>query len=99
MLHSKPVLDFSILHEGPQLIFDVNDRDLVAFGHKEGRRDEVRILSLRTGQLLKTLETPEATKMKRPTQLTWREDDRGVEFLQACIGEKIGRWCWNSDDT
>ena len=99
MLHSKPVLDFSILHEGPQLIFDVNDRDLVALGHKEGRKDEVRILSLRNGQLLKTLETPEATKMKRPTQLTWREDDRGVEFLQACIGEKIGRWCWNSDDT
>ncbi|KAM0711209.1 hypothetical protein Q7P35_001948 [Cladosporium inversicolor] len=98
MLRSKPVLDFSILHEGPQLVFDVNDRDLVAFGHKEGRRDEVHILSLRTGQLLKTLEAPEAAAKKRPTQLAWREDDRGVEFLQACIGERIGRWCWNSDD-
>lgn len=99
MLGSKSVLDFSILHEGPQLIFDVNDRDLVALDHKEGRRDEVRILSLRTGQLLKTLEAPEAASKKRPTQLLWREDDRGVEFLQACIGERIGRWCWNSDDT
>jgi len=99
MLGSKPVLDFSILHEGPQLIFDVNDRDLVALGHKEGRRDEVRILSLRTGQLLKTLDAPEAASKKRPTQLLWREDERGVEFLQACIGERIGRWCWNSDDT
>lgn len=98
MLHSNPVLDFGILHEGPQLIFDVNDRDLVAFGHKEGRRDEVRILSLRAGQLLKTLEAPEAARKKRPTQLVWREDERGVEFLQACIGERIGRWCWNSDD-
>ena len=99
MLGTKSVLDFSILHEGPQLIFDVNDRDLVAFGHKEGRRDEVRILSLRAGQLLKTLEAPEAARKKRPTQLVWREDERGVEFLQACIGERIGRWCWNSDDT
>lgn len=99
MHRSKPLLDFRILHEGPQLIFDINDRDLVALGHKEGRRDEVRILSLRTGQLLKTLEAPEAATKKRPTQLTWREDDRGVEFLQACIGERIGRWCWNSDDT
>lgn len=99
MLRSKPVLEFGILHEGPQLIFDVNDRDLVALGHKEGRRDEVRILSLRTGQLLKTLEAPDAAKKKRPTQLIWREDERGVEFLQACIGERIGRWCWNSDDT
>lgn len=99
MLHSKSVLDFGILHEGPQLIFDVNDRDLVAFSHKEGRRDEVRILSLRTGQLLKTLKAPEAAQKKRPTQLTWKEDNRGVEFLQACIGERIGRWCWNSDDT
>lgn len=99
MLRSKPLLDFGILHEGPQLIFDVNNRDLVALGHKEGRRDEVRILSLRTGQVLKTLDVPEAAKKKRPTQLVWREDDRGVEFLQACIGERIGRWCWNSDDT
>ena len=99
MLRSKPLLDFSILHEGPQLVFDVNHRDLVAFSHKEGRRNEVRILSLRTGQLLKTLETREAVTKKRPTQLTWREDERGVEFLQACIGERIGRWCWNSDDT
>lgn len=99
MLGTKSVLDFSILHEGPQLIFDVNERDLVAFGHKEGRRDEVRILSLRTGQLLKTLEAPEAVTKKRPTQLVWREDDRGVEFLQACMGNRIGRWCWNSDDT
>lgn len=99
MLGSKSVLDFSILHEGPQLIFDVNDRDLVAFGHKEGRTDEVRILSLRTGQLLKTLEAPDAVSKKRPTQLVWKEDDRGVEFLQACTGNKIGRWCWNSDDT
>jgi hypothetical protein len=99
MLGSKSVLDISILHEGPQLVFDVNDRDLVAFGHKEGRRDEVRILSLRTGQLLKTLGAPEVATKKRPTQLAWREDDRGVEFLQACMGNKIGRWCWNSDDT
>jgi hypothetical protein len=99
MLRSKPLLDFSILHEGSQLVFDVSHRDLVAFSHKEGRRDEVRILSLRTGQLLKTLEAPEAATRKRPTQLTWREDERGVEFLQACIGERIGRWCWNSDDT
>jgi len=99
MLHSKPVFDFGILHEGPQLVFDMNDRDLVAFSHKEGRRDEVRILSLRTAQLLKTLNAPEAAQQKRPTQLTWKEDDRGVEFLQACLGERIGRWCWNSDDT
>lgn len=99
MLRSKPVLNFGILHEGPQLIFDVNDRGLVAFGHKEGRRDEVRILSLRTGRLLKTLDAPETAQKKRPTQLKWREDDRGVEFLQACIGERIGRWCWNSDNT
>jgi hypothetical protein len=96
---AKPVLDFEILHEGPQLVFDVNDRDLVALGHKEGMRDEVRILSLRTGQLLKTLEVPEVARKKRPTQLTWREDERGVEFLQACMGEKVGRWCWNSNDT
>jgi hypothetical protein len=95
---AKPVLDFEILHEGPQLVFDVNDRDLVALGHKEGMREEVRILSLRTGQLLRTLEIPEIALKKRPTQLIWREDERGVEFLQACMGERVGRWCWNSND-
>jgi hypothetical protein len=96
---AKPVLDFEILHEGPQLVFDVNDRDLVALGHKEGMRHEVCILSLRTGQLLRTLEIPEIALKKRPAQLVWREDERGVEFLQACMGERVGRWCWNSNDT
>lgn len=95
---STPVLDFSILHEGPQLIFDVNDRDLVALSHKEGRKDEIRLLSLRTGRELRTLHVPGPVYQKRPTQLVWREDERGVEFLQACMGNIIGRWCWNSDD-
>lgn len=95
----KPVLDFGILHEGPQLIFDVNDRDLVALSHREGMRDEVRILSLRTGQLLRKLDLSQVARKKRPTQLVWREDERGVEFLQACIGEKVGNWCWNSNDS
>lgn len=96
---STPVLDFNVLHEGPQLIFDVNDRDLVALSHKEGRKDEIRLLSLRTGRELRTLQVPGPVNQKRPTQLVWREDERGVEFLQACMGNTIGRWCWNSEDT
>lgn len=95
---STPVLDFRILHEGPQLIFDVNDRDLVALSHKEGRKDEIRLLTLRTGRELRTLRVPGPVNQKRPTQLLWREDERGVEFLQACMGNTIGRWCWNSED-
>lgn len=90
---SKPLLHFSQLHEGPQLVFDVSQRDLVAVSAKNGAKDEVRVLSLRTGRPVRTLQTPRDV-VKRPTQLAWNEDERGVEFLQACIGERVGRWCW-----
>jgi hypothetical protein len=96
---SKHLMNFPILHEGPQLVFDVGERDLLAFSQKEGRKEEVRILSLRTGRALKTLNVPESVQRRRPTQLVWKEDERGVEFLQTCIGDRVGRWCWSSDDT
>lgn len=91
---SKPLLHFPLTHEGPQLVFDVSKRDLVAVSAKNGARDEIRVLSLRTGREVRTLPLPKEV-VKRPTQLAWREDERGVEFLQACIGERIGRWCWD----
>lgn len=94
---SPPLLHFPILHEGPQLVFDVSTRDLVALSQKNGRRDEIRVLSLRTGREVRTLQSP-ADLRKRPTQLTWREDERGVEFLQACIGERVGKWCWKNEE-
>ncbi|KAM0690794.1 hypothetical protein Q7P36_009563 [Cladosporium allicinum] len=95
--HSKPLLHFPIVHEEPQLVFDVSARDLVAVSQKNGRRDEVRILSLRTGREVRTLQLPPEER-KRPTQLVWRQDERGVEFLQACIGERIGKWCWKDEE-
>lgn len=91
---TRPLLNFNMSHEGPQLVFDINDRDLIALSQKNGMREDVRILSLRTGQEVRTLDMPKASR-KRPTQLVWREDERGVEFLQACIGERVGRWSWD----
>jgi hypothetical protein len=94
---SRPLLHFPSVHEGPQLVFDASARDLVALSRKNGRRDEVGVLSLRTGREVKTLQLPDAVR-KRPTQLIWREDERGVEFLQACIGDRIGKWCWKDEE-
>jgi hypothetical protein len=94
---SRPMLHFPIIHEEPQLVFDISARDLVAVSTKNGRRDEVRILSLRTGREVRTLQLPDGVR-KRPTQLAWREDERGVEFLQTCIGERIGKWCWMDEE-
>jgi len=94
---SQPLLHFPIVHEEPQLVFDVSARDLVALSQKNGRHDEVRILSLRTGREVRTLQMPAGVR-KRPTQLAWREDERGVEFLQSCIGERIGKWCWKDEE-
>jgi hypothetical protein len=94
---SRPMLHFPIIHEEPQLVFDISTRDLVAVSTKNGRRDEVRILSLRTGREVRTLQLPVGVR-KRPTQLAWREDERGVEFLQTCIGERIGKWCWMDEE-
>jgi len=94
---SKPLLSFPIVHEGTQLVFDVSSRDLVAYSQKNVRRDDVRVLSLRTGRAVKTLDRSEYVR-KRPTQLAWREDERGVEFLLSCIGERVGKWCWKDDE-
>jgi hypothetical protein len=94
---SRSLLHFPIVHEEPQLVFDVSTRDLVALSRKNGKRDEVSVLSLRTGREVKTLQSPGGVR-KRPTQLAWREDERGVEFLQTCIGERIGKWCWKDEE-
>lgn len=92
---SKPLLHFPLLHEGPQLIFDVNSRGLVAFSAQNGAKNEIRVASLRTGREVRTLRAP-GEVAKRPTQLAWCEDGRGVEFLQACMGERVGRWGWDA---
>jgi hypothetical protein len=94
---SQPMLHFPLIHEEPRLVFDVSARGLVAVSQKNGWRDEVRILSLRTGREVKTLQPP-SEQRKRPTQLAWREDERGVEFLQTCLGERIGKWSWRDEE-
>jgi hypothetical protein len=94
---SEPLLFFPLTHEGSQLVFDVSARDLVAVSQKDGRLDKVRVFSLRTGRAVKTLQSPSKERC-RPTQLAWREDERGVEFLQTCIGDRIGKWCWKDQE-
>lgn len=115
---SKPLLHFPFVHEGPQLVFDVNARGLVAFDATCRANVEVRVASLHTGREVRTLvpgPDGETLKMraraherpsmavksrvppgvKRPTQLVWREDERGVESLQACLGYGVGVWGWD----
>ncbi|KAM0713512.1 hypothetical protein Q7P37_010474 [Cladosporium fusiforme] len=92
---STPLLHFPLLHEGPQLTFTINARSLIAFSAQNGAKSEIRLASLRTGRVMRTLQAPKDAA-KRPTQLAWQEDERGVEFLQACMGERVGRWSWNA---
>lgn len=92
----RSLLSFPILHETPQLPFSISSQHLVAAATKQGAKNIVQVFSLRTGREVCALKPPESLKdgSRIPSQLAWREDERGTTYLQACIGDRILKWCW-----
>jgi hypothetical protein len=92
----RSLLSFPILHESTQLPLAISEQHLVAAATKQGARNIVQLFSLRTGREVRTLEPPEPLKdgSRAPSQLAWHDDDRGMEYLQTCVGDRIVKWSW-----
>lgn len=90
------ILSLPTYHEGLKAVYDVNDRGLVACSVKRGTAHSIEVSSLRTGMVIKMLELDEVSRQRLPTQVAWREDERGAEFLQACAGSSLHKWSWHT---
>ncbi|OQN99900.1 hypothetical protein B0A48_14105 [Cryoendolithus antarcticus] len=87
------LLSFSLLHETTTLTMSISSRGLVAAATKIGADNKVQLFSLRAGRELTALDLP-GRRAAHVTQLAWREDDVGAEYLQACVGNKLVKWGW-----
>ncbi|OQN95955.1 hypothetical protein B0A48_17898 [Cryoendolithus antarcticus] len=87
------LLSFPMLHENTTLTLSISPRGLVAAATKIGADHKVQLFSLRTGRELKALHLP-GHRAAQVTQIAWREDDVGAEYLQACVGNRLVKWGW-----
>ncbi|KAK6414580.1 hypothetical protein LTR95_017705 [Oleoguttula sp. CCFEE 5521] len=87
------LLSVPMLHENTKLTLSISPRGLVAAATKVGADNKVQLFSLRTGRELTALDLP-GHRAAQVTQLAWREDDVGAEYLQACVGNRLVKWGW-----
>lgn len=90
----RPLLSIPNLSEAPKLNFDISTRGIVATSEKAGPSTQLRLISLTSGQDLRTLKLPTVSPFQ-PSQIAWFPDERGVEYLSVCSGSWVYKWSWD----
>ena len=93
----RTLLSIPNASEVPKLNFDISNRGIVATSTKRGPSTELRLVSLKTGQELRTLKSPKLSPFQ-PTQIMWFPDERGVDYLSVCAGSWVYKWTWQELD-
>jgi WD40 repeat protein len=90
-----PLLSFSHIHQGPELDFTTDGRNLIA---AVDRDNVVQVFSIRSGRRVDSLSAPRP-KSCTPhhhmvKKLQWYDDPKVGSALQACVGNDVVRWSW-----
>jgi WD40 repeat protein len=89
------LLSFPHIHQGPELDFTTDGRNLIA---AVDRDNVVQIFSMRSGRRVDSLSAPRP-KSYMPQhhmvkKLQWYDDPKVGSALQACVGNDVVRWSW-----
>ena len=93
-----PLLSFPHTHQGPELDFTTDGRNLIA---AVDRDSVVQIFSMRSGRLVDSLSAPRpksnAPENRMVKKMQWYDDPKVGSALQACVGNEVVRWSWGED--
>lgn len=90
-----PVLSFPHIHQGPELDFTTDGRNLIA---AVDRDNVVQVFSVRSGRWVDSLSAPRpepyTPQIFMVKKLQWYDDPKVGSALQACVGSQVVRWSW-----
>ena len=96
---NSPLLSFPHVHQGPELEFTTDARNLMA---AVDRDNVVQVFSIRSGRKIDSLVAPSSkTQQLQPRmvkKLQWYDDPAVGSALQAVNGNDVVRWTWGGPE-